>query len=135
MVALNWIGAAALPDLFSMVRDPDPELADQAAEFYSNHASMLEEDAKAKAYSSVLRIASPRTLDYILQKFSDLPMETLIPPLLTLLPSADSEIQAKATEWLRFLSQGEDYQTAEEWNAWYKGLKLAHPPQASDGSL
>jgi hypothetical protein len=129
LFAFHWIGEAAIPDMARMMVDPDPDLADQAAVFFGQAVENCDGTVRrANALALAADVASKQALDQVLQMLVGLPEPCAAPPILKLLASDDPEVVAKAQDALRFLSGGETYTNAAEWDAWYRQL----PPQEPD---
>ena len=137
LFALHWIGEAAIPDMVRMMVDPDPDIADQATAFFGMAVENCDGTARrAAALALAADVASKRALDDVLQMLGGLPEQSAAPPIIKLLASGYPEVVAKAQNALWFLSGGETFTNAMQWNAWYRQLPPPEPDpviQRNDG--
>lgn len=129
---LRWIGPAATADVAALAADPDPGVAERASGFLEELLETEPDPARqAHVLGEAIAAVGAEARAPLLLRLTGLPPSLAAPPLVDLLASSDPELQAAAREHLVFISDGEQFGSVAEWEAW--ALRLpAEPPMPVD---
>ena len=117
--AFNWVGVQALPDLTSMLGDPDPDVEDDVRTFWKDRLSEVENEMdKADMLEAAAEVGGDTMsldfLDDLVMELSMLEEEVALPKLVEMLKRVEDKEQVELlTEAIEAITMPDDSATTK----------------------